>query len=82
MSNTIVTECPHCGDTILIDTKDINCRIFRHAVYKHNTQPIDPHASKDKCESLKRDSLIWGCAGPFRLVNKNGKETAEICDYI
>lgn len=80
--STVVVECPHCGDTIIINTKDINCRIFRHAVYKHNTEPIDPHASKDTCTDLLRRGAIWGCAGPFRLVNKDGVEIPEICDYI
>jgi hypothetical protein len=34
--------CPHCGDSVLIE--QINCRIFRHAVYKNTGEQMDPHA--------------------------------------
>ena len=38
-----IVLCPHCGDSILIE--QINCRIFRHAVYKTTGEQMDPHTS-------------------------------------
>ena len=82
MSSNIIVNCPHCNIPIIIAVNDLNCRIFRHAVYRHNMQPIDPHASKETCTQLLQTNKIWGCGGPFRIVNKNEEEIAEICDYI
>jgi hypothetical protein len=79
---TIVVKCPHCDEYITVEEKDLNCRIFRHAVYRHNMQPIHPHASKQTCQDLIQSGSIWGCGGPFKIINKNGEEIAEICDYI
>ena len=70
-------ECPHCHCQILIEA--INCRIFRHAVYKHNGEPINPHASEDECNRLVEEDRVLGCAKPFRLNDQN---QPEICDYI
>jgi hypothetical protein len=78
----VIVTCPHCQFPIYIKHKDFNCHIFRHAVYKHNNQPINPHLSNLECDQLKNRGFVYGCAKPFRLVNKNGEYTAEICDYI
>jgi hypothetical protein len=67
--------CPHCSNSVWIE--EVNCGIFRHAVYK-NGDPVNPHASEEECNMLLRNDLVYGCAKPFRL---NGNEP-EICDYI
>ena len=72
----LVIECPHCHDSIIIYKNEINCRIFRHAVFKNGEQ-INPHASKEECERLV--GSIYGCGKPFQL---NEKDEPEICDYI
>ena len=41
----IVIECPHCNQCILIE--QLNCRIFRHGILKHNGTQINPHSPKD-----------------------------------
>ena len=81
--------CLHCQEPFVIAHKDFNCRILRHGVYKHNMQPINPHASKEECEALLRDGMIFGCAGPLQIVEKvAGEGTAGpgydiiICEYI
>lgn len=70
----LIIECPHCHESIIIYKNEINCRIFRHAVFKNGEQ-INPHASKEECERLD----VYGCKKPFRL---NEKDEPEICDYI
>ena len=73
----MLVECPHCH--LMVWIEQINCRIFRHAVYKENDEPIPPHSSQEECERLIREDKVWGCAKPFRLDDNN---EPEICDYI
>lgn len=60
-----IVLCPHCGDSIIIE--QINCRIFRHAVYKTTGEQMDPHICKEVCEKARMDGVIYGCARPFLL---------------
>ena len=77
----LIIECPHCKCMVYVES--INCAIFRHAAYKHNQQPIPPHSSKEVCDRLSEKGVIYGCAGPFKLVtNGIGGYDAIICDYI
>jgi hypothetical protein len=72
-----VVECPHCHDFILIE--EINCAIFRHAIFKNTGSPIPPHSTKQECEEWIRQDKVYGCAKPFRLT----KERQPVpCDYI
>ena len=75
-----VVICPHCKESIIIE--EINCAIFRHAVLKINNQQINPHSSKDICDSLIEKKLIYGCGKPFQIIKNNNKLEAVICDYI
>ena len=77
----IQLNCPHCQEKFIVNEKDINCAIFRHAVYKNNMQPINPHASLDECTKLLNDNLVYGCAKPFKII-KNETYEAIICDYV
>lgn len=83
--NNIVPEpvitCPHCKVPVLI--QEMNCSIFRHGVYKNTGLQIDPHAAKNICDQLVRDSAIYGCGKPFRIVlDPSGGMVAITCDYI
>lgn len=81
MSVNIVVQCPHCSDFIFID--QLNCQIFRHGVFISNREQINPHASKEECDSLIQCKLIYGCGKPFTLVKMNdGTFVAEKCNYI
>jgi hypothetical protein len=81
MSVNIVVQCPHCGDFIFID--QLNCQIFRHGVYISNGEQINPHASKEECDSLIERNMIYGCSKPFKLVKtNNGTFVSEKCNYI
>jgi hypothetical protein len=73
--------CPHCN--MLIHIQQLNCKIFRHGVYKHNNEQINPHASKIECDSLVVNNQIYGCGKPFLVeLDQNGKMYSIICDYI
>ena len=73
-------KCPHCNEDVIIS--QVNCAIFRHGIYKHNLQQIDPHTSKELCDQYIKDDLIYGCGKPFKVIVKDGHFFAEICDYI
>lgn len=72
-------KCPHCGDIILVNKKDINCGIFRHGVLKDGMKQINPHASKEECNRLLNEGLIFGCGKPFKITED---KKIYICDYI
>ena len=78
---SIIVQCPHCGDFISI--LELNCQIFRQAVFISNGEQINPHASKEECDLVIEQRLVYGCAKPFRLVKTNdGAFLAEKCNYI
>ena len=81
-NDIIIVICPHCEQYILIYKNDVNCAIFRHAVYKNNYIQINPHMSKEMCDKLAQENQIIGCGKPFRLVLENNEFRAIICDYI
>jgi len=80
----IVINCPHCNDEIIVFLHELNCKIFRHGIYKNNYQQINPHESKEICDDLKNKDLIIGCGKPFQIIfNENKKEYEVIvCDHI
>ena len=77
----IVVICPHCKDPILI--QELNCGIFRHGIYKHNGQQIDPHAKKEICDQLIANDLIFGCGKPFQILYQlDSTFKIVICEYM
>lgn len=75
-----IVDCPHCN--LLVEIEQVNCGIFRHAVFRHNNEPIPPHASKEECEKWLNENAVNGCAKPFQIVIENGEMKAVICDYV
>lgn len=76
----IIVTCPYCEDSIIIYKDEINCKIFRHAIYKKSKRPVNPHLSELKCKSLVKSKKVYGCCKPFKLSDDSHK--AEVCDYI
>jgi DNA-directed RNA polymerase subunit RPC12/RpoP len=76
----LLVICPHCNSQIEI--LELNCKIFRHGVYKKNHQQINPHASKSECDYLAQNDLIYGCGKPFQIIQKDNNYETIICDYI
>ena len=79
MNNNIII-CPNCNNYIIIEK--INCGIFRHGIYKINGKQIKPHASKEICDELVKNNLIYGCGKPFQIIEINNAFEIKICDYI
>ena len=82
MADSVIVKCPHCNLMIFVYLKEFNCRIFRHGIYKHNLQQIDPHLPKVECDRLKSNDLIIGCGKPFMLVDTSTETIAVKCDYV
>ena len=76
--NDHVYQCPHCNDYIVIFPCDINCGIFRHAVYKDGKE-FNQHATKLVCDN-EINNTINGCGKPFKIDKILNK--LIICDYI
>ena len=77
-TDTFIVKCPHCFNFCSIATKDIRCKIFRHGILKSNLKPIPPHSSKELCDYLAQNGLVYGCAKPFTFDGN----TIEKCAYI
>jgi hypothetical protein len=73
----MIFECPHCQE--LIEIIEMNCKIFRHGVFKKNMKQLNPHEKEEECKRVKEKDLIYGCGKPFRI---NVKDEIEICEYI
>ena len=76
----IIVNCPHCNIPVLIE--QLNCKIFRHGIFKSNNIQINPHSSKQDCDYYINNDLIYGCGRPFRIVENNNEIETEICEYI
>jgi hypothetical protein len=84
-SPNYILTCAHCNEPFLIYETDFNCKILRHGVLKATMQPMNPHASKEECERLVREGLIYGCGKPMLIVRKPAPPNeygVEECDYI
>jgi len=77
-----ILECPHCSLTLQVFRHELNCRIFRHGIYKNTLKQIDPHMPEKDCKYLKENGLIYGCGKPFEIIMKNSKPLIRKCGYI
>ena len=80
-------RCVHCNGPVIVMKSELNCKIFRHGVYKDTFKQVDPHASKELCDRLALEGKIYGCGKPLQLVSvKDGlsgiKVTVVDCGYI
>lgn len=82
MEDYINIECPHCKLQIVIYKNEINCAIFRHGVLKNSGIQVGPHSSKEECDNLLKNELIYGCGKPFKLVKNEKEYNVEMCEYI
>jgi hypothetical protein len=85
-----IFTCPHCDMFIEVKSNEVNCCIFRHAYFFQKTDKgeivllnqLNPHASKDVCDSLIAEGRIYGCGKPFRIIKNEEGFSVEKCDYI
>ena len=79
----IFFKCKHCQDFFIVNKNDFNCKILRHGVLKSTLQPINPHESKENCDKLFNDNLIYGCGKPLIIIQVNNEDfDVNICGYI
>ena len=78
----IYVSCPNCDSIILIYKDELNCSIFRHAVYKNTGFQINPHSSKEICDELIKKKMIYGCGKPFKVIYESNEYKSKICEYI
>ena len=79
-----IFKCPNCSDYIIVAENELNCKIFRHGVYKdtNNFDQMDPHSSKKVCDTVVENDKIYGCGKPFCVKTIEGKLFADVCGYI
>lgn len=77
--DNIIYTCPHCNNMFMVNKKEMNCKIIRHAYYKKTMTQVDPHLSKEICDKLVENDLVYGCCKPVKIY-ENG--TVEIVGYI
>ena len=80
----LIFPCPHCSEMVVVNVREVNCCIFRHAALKNSGKQIDPHTPKEECDRLVLEDLVYGCAKPFQLVRQSEPDTfiVQVCDYI
>ena len=87
MGGTTFIPCPHCHVLMELAHTDLNCGIYRHAVWKDGGTQIDPHAPRDVCEQVVREGLVHGCGKPFRAREARSASgevslRVEVCGYL
>lgn len=63
----MIVKCPHCYSEILIEEKNINCRIFVHGVMKKTGKQVNPHSSQTLLNKLIKNKFIYGCGKVFNI---------------
>ena len=76
-----IFNCPHCSEEIIVKISELNCRIFRHGVYKHNYEQVNPHLPQIECERHVSQDLVYGCCKPFEIITDGSKNYVQICEY-
>ena len=79
----LIFQCPNCLDFVIVFKSDLNCKIFRHAVYKNNHQQINPHTPEPVCKQLFSLGKVFGCAKPFKIIQiSDNTYEVQSCEYI
>jgi len=79
--NLYIFNCPHCDILISVDKNQTNCKIFRCGIIKTNGIQINPHTSKNECDYLSTNNLIFGCGKPFKFFQDTSGDYVDVCGY-
>jgi hypothetical protein len=66
----LIFDCPWCGGSVVVARREVNCRIFRHAVRRVDGVAVNPHMREEEMRGLLATQAVWGCGNPFRLVGE------------
>jgi hypothetical protein len=80
-SQSFVFECPHCNLMVQVFVNELNCRIFRHGMFKHNWEQVPPHLPKDVCDQLVAEDQVLGCCKPYQFFD-GPPPFVDVCEYI
>lgn len=58
-------NCPYCDGKVEI--LELNCRIFRHGIFKETGRQIGQHLKEDFVNKLLNENKIWGCGLQFKI---------------
>ena len=53
IDNILTFLCPHCGMMVEVQKQQLNCKIFRHGIFKQNLNPLSVVLM------IKGNKLIW-----------------------
>ena len=82
----LIFSCPYCDATIMVHPDQIHCAIFRHGVYESDDDSdewvnLPPHASYRDVLLFKQQRTVYGCGGPFKIIQIGGERFATTCSY-
>lgn len=78
-------DCPVCmrdfglSYRVKVKQSELACGVFRHAIWKHTGRAVNSHESREMCESLFRNGLVFGCAKPFIIRQKPSGDYEAVC---
>lgn len=70
--------CPWCDESVYIIK--INCSLFLHAGNSKTGKMINPHKKRDYIENIRKQGILMGCGGKFKLKKEDGKIKVIMCD--
>ena len=77
-----IFNCPHCDILISVEKNQTNCKIFRCGILKRTGTQINPHTSKNECDYLSTNHLIFGGGKPFKFFEDTSDNNyVDICGY-
>lgn len=78
--NFYMFKCPHCNINVVVSKNETNCLIFRCGIFNDTYEQINPHLSKEQCDTLFESNRIYGCGKPYKIDIERLKVFQ--CDYI
>jgi len=66
---TYFITCPYCNGKIEI--LELNCRIFRHGIFRDTGLQIGQHLKEDFVNELLNQNKIFGCGKQFKINRDN-----------
>lgn len=59
---------PDCPMEFMIADSEIHCGIFRCGVMRGSGDQIAVHATKEQCQRMLAEEMVYGCARPFTIT--------------
>lgn len=76
-----IFECPHCELPVQVAKNEVNCHIFVHGSMRSTGEQVNPHSTKEHCDRLIAQDLIYGCCKPFKLFRGQNGDVEYVDAY-